>query len=59
MNSEKLEQHIQHLQERHDLLDTEIKRVESTHRNQMMIIDLKKKKLKLKDEIETLKKQLA
>lgn len=59
MNSEKLEHHIQHLQERHDLLDNEIKRVESTHGNQMMIIDLKKKKLKLKDEIETLKKQLA
>lgn len=59
MNLEKLEHHIQHLQERHDLLDNEIKRVESTHGNQMMIIDLKKKKLKLKDEIETLKKQLA
>lgn len=59
MNSEKLEHHIQHLQERHDLLDSEIKRVESTHANQSMIIDLKKKKLKLKDEIETLKKQLA
>lgn len=59
MNLEKLEHHIQHLQERHDLMDAEIKRVESTHGNQMMIIDLKKKKLKLKDEIETLKKQLA
>lgn len=59
MDSQKIENHIHTLQERHDLLDTEIKRVESTHGNPTMIIDLKKKKLKLKDEIETLKKQLA
>jgi len=39
-------------------MDKEIIRVESTHGNQSMIIDLKKKKLKLKDEIESLKKQL-
>ena len=59
MDSQKIEHHIQTLQERHDLLDSEIKRVESTHGNQMMIIDLKKKKLKLKDEIESFKKQIA
>jgi hypothetical protein len=59
MDSQKIEHHIKTLQERHDLLDKDIKIVESTHGNQMMIIDLKKKKLKLKDEIETLKKQLA
>ena len=58
MDSQKIEHHIKTLQERHDLLDSEIKRVESTHKNQSMIIDLKKKKLKLKDEIEKLKKQL-
>ena len=59
MDSQKIENHIRHLQERHDIMDTEIKRVESTHGNQTMIIDLKKKKLKLKDEIEGLKKQLV
>lgn len=59
MDSLKIEHHIQHLQERHDLMDAEIKRVESTHGNQMMIIDLKKKKLRLKDEIEKLKQQLV
>ena len=58
MNSEIVEERIRLLQERHDLLDREIIRVESTHQNQMMIVDLKKKKLKLKDEIEALKKQL-
>ena len=57
-NSESIENHIRFLQEKHDLLDREIIRVENTHRNQSMIIDLKKKKLKLKDEIESLKKQL-
>lgn len=56
-NQETLDR-IQQLQERHDLLDREIIRVEQTHQNQMMIIDLKKKKLKLKDEIETLTKLL-
>ena len=56
-NQETLDR-IQQLQERHDLLDREVIRVEQTHQNQSMIIDLKKKKLKLKDEIEALKKQL-
>lgn len=59
INDEKILNHIKTLQERHDLMDTEIQRVESTHGNQMMIIDLKKKKLKLKDEIENLKKQIV
>jgi len=57
-NSEEIQDRIRVLQERHDLMDKEIIRVESTHGNQSMIIDLKKKKLKLKDEIEALKKQL-
>ncbi len=56
-NQETLDR-IQQLQERHDLLDREVTRVEQTHQNQSMIIDLKKKKLKLKDEIEALKKLL-
>lgn len=56
-NQETLER-IQLLQERHDMFDREITRVEQTHQNQMMIVDLKKKKLKLKDEIEALKKLL-
>ena len=58
MTEEKMNAHIKVLQERHDLMDSEIKRVESTHGNQMMIVDLKKKKLKLKDEIEKLKTQV-
>ncbi len=57
-NTEEIQDRIRVLQERHDLMDKEIIRVENTHRNQSMIVDLKKKKLKLKDEIESLKKQL-
>jgi hypothetical protein len=57
-NTEEVQDRIRVLQERHDLMDKEIIRVENTHRNQSMIVDLKKKKLKLKDEIESLKKQL-
>lgn len=59
MTDEKILNHIKTLQERHDMLDTEIQRVESSHGNHMMIVDLKKKKLKLKDEIEGLKKQIV
>lgn len=56
-NQETLDR-IQQLQERHDMFDREITRVEQTHQNTTMIIDLKKKKLKIKDEIEVLKKLL-
>lgn len=58
MSSQETLDRIQQLQEKHDLLDREVTRVEQTHQNQSMIIDLKKKKLKLKDEIEALKKLL-
>ena len=58
MSNQEILDRIQQLQERHDLLDREVTRVEQTHQNQSMIIDLKKKKLKLKDEIEALKKLL-
>jgi hypothetical protein len=57
-NSQEIENKISILEARHEMFESEIARVESTHRNEMMIIDLKKKKLKIKDEIEALKKQL-
>ena len=58
MSNQEILDRIQQMQERHDLLDREVTRVEQTHQNQSMIIDLKQKTLKLKDEIEALKKQL-
>ena len=57
-NSQEIENKISILEARHEMFESEIIRVESSHRNEMMIIDLKKKKLKIKDEIEQLKKQL-
>lgn len=52
MTQSKIDDHVKVLQERHDYLDSEIKKLESVNGNQVVIIDLKKKKLKLKDEIE-------
>lgn len=52
MTQSKIDDHVKVLQERHEYLDSEIKKLESVNGNQVVIIDLKKKKLKLKDEIE-------
>jgi hypothetical protein len=59
MDSLKIEHHIQHLRELHDKLDVEIRQREGNHQHGNMIIDLKKKKLKLKDQIEKFKKQIV
>ena len=58
MTTQQIEDKIRILEARHEMFESEIIRVENSHRNEMMIIDLKKKKLKIKDEIEQLKKQL-
>ena len=58
MTTQQIEDQIRILEARHEMFESEIIRVENSHRNEMMIIDLKKKKLKIKDEIEALRKQL-
>ena len=58
LTKEKIEHHITHLQEQHDALDKQIIEEESHHGNCGMIAILKKKKLKLKDEIESFKGKL-
>jgi len=58
MTTQQIEDKIRILEARHEMFESEIIRVGNSHRNEMMIIDLKKKKLKIKDEIEQLKKQL-
>lgn len=55
---EKLQHHIVHLKEKHDLLDKEIQELESHHSNHEKVTELKKEKLHLKDEIEKFKRQL-
>ena len=59
MDKVKIEHHIKHLEEQHNKLDKEIIREESNYGNCAVISILKKKKLKLNDEIEGFKKQIA
>jgi len=59
MDKVKIEHHIKHLEEQHNKLDKEIIKEETNYGNCAVISILKKKKLKLKDEIEGFKKQIA
>ena len=52
----KAESRIIFLEETHRILDVEIQRLEETSTGNPAIIDLKKQKLKIKDDIENLKK---
>jgi hypothetical protein len=58
MDRLKIEHHIKHLQEMHDGLDKDIREEEKHYGNDALVTFLKKKKLKLKDEIEGFKSQL-
>jgi hypothetical protein len=55
---EKLQNHIKHLQEKHDILDKEIKDAYMDNVGDLEIEKMKKQKLKMKDEIESCKKQI-
>lgn len=55
---EKIKHHISHLQEKHDALDKEIVDLELHHSNHEKVVEMKKEKLRLKDEIEGFKRQL-
>lgn len=59
MNRDKVQHHISHLQEVHDDLDKHIKEQEKRYGDDSLVKYLKKKKLKMKDEIEGFKRQLA
>ena len=59
ITKEKLENHIKHLQEKHDILDKEIWELDCRYDESVECHDLKKKKLKLRDEIELCKNKLA
>jgi len=58
MDKIKIEHHIKHLQELHDGLDKEIQMQYNRHGDDRLVTELKKKKLKLKDEIEAFKSQI-
>jgi hypothetical protein len=55
---EKIQNHIKHLQEKHDALDRKIITEENQYGNHEHIVALKKEKLRLKDEIAELKTKL-
>lgn len=53
-----IENQIARLQENHDKMEAAIAERQDDPNLTFMVLDLKKKKLKIKDEIEALKKQL-
>ena len=58
MDKLKMQHHIVHLQQLHDSVDKQIKQVYREYGSDIAVQQLKKKKLKLKDEIEQCKKEL-
>lgn len=58
MDKLKIQHHIKHLQELHDDLDKEIQAQYNHYGEDRLVNELKKKKLKLKDEIESFKNQI-
>ena len=52
MTREKLIHHLESLREKHDDLDKKIQELYEHHTDDFKVEDLKKKKLKIKDEIE-------
>lgn len=58
MNREKLENHIKHLQQKHDDLDQIIQDEYNRYQDDRLVLHLKKQKLLIKDEIEKFKKDL-
>jgi uncharacterized protein YdcH (DUF465 family) len=59
ITKEKLENHQKALQEKHDILDKEIKAAFMDNVGDLEIEKMKKQKLRLKDEIESCKKQIS
>ncbi len=58
MDSEKIKHHISHLQKRHDELDQLIQEEYNRYQDDRLVLQLKKEKLALKDEIEKFKHQI-
>lgn len=58
ITKEKLQHHISHLEEQHRALDKEITEADCNYDESVECHDLKKKRLRLKDEIQRFKKKL-
>jgi hypothetical protein len=59
MIKEKIERHMHALQEKHDILDKEIRDAFMDNVGDLEIEKMKKQKLRMKDEIESCKKQIS
>lgn len=59
MNNDKLKLHIIELKHKHHHLDLELNELIHTHGDEMKIQELKKRKLKLKEEITHYEQQLG
>lgn len=59
MDKVKIEHHIKHLEQLHKKVDVELIKEQPFFNNDVKVSDLKKQKLKLRDEIESLKKKIA
>ncbi len=55
---EKLIHHVEHLKDKHDNLDKQIKELYAHHTEDLKVEELKKKKLAIKDEIEQTNKRI-
>lgn len=59
MNSEKWAERLKHLELTHLELDSQIKKMEQMKLDDLLIRDMKKKKLRLKEQIENIRKDLS
>jgi hypothetical protein len=60
MHAQSLKNHIEHLKDSHRLLENQLHELEVAHQDDSLAAhEIKKKKLKLKDEIERCNQQLA
>ena len=58
MDADKIKNHIKHLQQEHDELDVQLAEQIKHYGEDRLVTILKKKKLRLKDEIEAFKMKL-
>ena len=59
MNSEKWEYRLKHLELTHLEMDSQIKKMEQMKLDDLLVRQMKKKKLKLKEQIESIRKDLS
>ena len=59
MNSEKWAERLKHLEFTHLEMDSQIKKMEQMKLDDLLVRDMKKKKLKLKEQIESIRKDLS